>query len=63
MSSWVERNGISLQLLGGLIVTLVTLTAYAFTTFQTKDDYKGSMENLEKRLDRMETKIDDLLRR
>lgn len=63
MESWIKRNGLALQLIGGLMATLITLTAYAFTTFQTKEESKETNLSVEKRLDRIENKLDILLRR
>lgn len=51
-------------------VGIATLTTYFFQTFETKDsfnDYRMSQERYDaeiiKRLDRMDSKLDDLLKR
>lgn len=54
----ISNNWITI--LGGIIATTVTLTAYAFTNFQTKDAAKEYIHFLEERLDRLENKIDNL---
>ena len=39
----------------------VALTSFVFSNFETKADAKDKSELVEKKLDRMETKIDKLL--
>jgi len=55
---WVKKNAVIIQLLGGIIATLVTLTAYSFTTFQTRAEHDVSIGGVNHRLDRIEDKID-----
>lgn len=56
---------------GGIVATLITLTAYAYTTFQTKadtdkqviainDQFKYVLEIIDKRLERIEDKLDHI---
>lgn len=47
--------------LAATLVAALTLSAFAFTTFQTKDDAKESKADLVQRLDRMEHKIDNII--
>ena len=47
-------------LLGGIIATAVSITVFAYTNFQTKESAKDQVEWLDKRLDRIETKIDNI---
>lgn len=44
-----------------MIVTAVSLTAYAFTNFSTKAEVFQNSTVVEKRLDRIESKIDHLI--
>lgn len=68
----IEKHQGIISVIGGLLVTAVTLTAYALTTFSTKQETKEAlnqnqrttealMERIEKRLDHIEYKVDDLL--
>ena len=45
------------------IVAAVTMTSFAYTNFETKDDSRRSEQTVEKRLDRIENKVDQLLSR
>ena len=54
-----ENN--TLQFVGGIIATVITLTAFAFTTFQMKEDAEINKIGIEKRLDKIEDKIDLLI--
>lgn len=47
--------------LGATVLACMTLSAFAFVTFDTKDNAKERSDGLEKRLSRMEDKLDDLL--
>jgi hypothetical protein len=58
-----------IQILGGIIATAVTLTAFAYTNFQTKTETQETIRQLEKhqqlilntiekRLERIENKLD-----
>lgn len=47
-------------LFGGVIATAVSITVFAYTNFQTKESAKDQVEWLDKRLDRIEIKIDKL---
>lgn len=58
----VKENFSILQVIGVLIGTAVTLTAFAFGTFQTKIDFREFMDMFEKRIDRLELKIDEVLK-
>ena len=60
MGKWFDKHQAMLMLLGGVVATLVTLTAYAFTTFQTKEDTKGLYQMIETRFNRLEDKVDAL---
>lgn len=58
----VKDNFSILQVISALLVTAVTLTAFAFGTFQTKIDFREFMNMFEKRIDRLELKIDEVLK-
>ena len=45
----------------GMIVTAVTLTAFAFTTFRTESKSKDFESRVEKRLEKIENKLDRLI--
>ncbi len=65
MSRWVrylDQHMAVVTILATTIATLVTITAYAFTTFQTKEDSKSANSSVERRLERIEDKIDYLIR-
>lgn len=47
-----------LSILGGLVMTSMGLCAFAFTTFQTEKDADKIDASIERRLDRIENKID-----
>ncbi len=72
MELFLNRHIGIIQLVGGIIATAVTLTAFAYSTFQTKQDtqqtlntleqnHQGDLTTIEKRLDRIENKLDNLL--
>lgn len=44
--------------MAGMVVTLVTLTAFAFTTFRTETKAKEFESRVEKKLDQIDNKID-----
>lgn len=46
--------------MGGLLVSAVTVTAFAFTTFETKNNVSVLFSLIDKRLDSIEHKVDDL---
>lgn len=54
--TWVS---IAMSVLAGSL----GLTAYAFTTFQGKDDAQRDATRIEERLDRIETKLDRMIER
>ena len=45
----------------GILVTAVTLTVFAFTNFRTEQKARDAESRIEKRLDRLESKIDYLI--
>jgi uncharacterized protein Yka (UPF0111/DUF47 family) len=47
--------------LAATVTASITLTAFAYTNFETKDHSKEAQDNLVKRLDRIEEKIDQIL--
>lgn len=54
------------QWLGGFFVTMtaiLSVTVFLFTSFQTKGDFQDYKNGVEKRLDRIETKLDTALSR
>ena len=57
---WSERNLIVIQILGGIMATLITITAYAYTTFLTKEEHNSSLHQIEKKLDYIEVKLDGI---
>jgi hypothetical protein len=52
-----------LELIAAIITALVAVTAFAFTTFTTKAENDTMHIGVEKRLDRIEMKIDHLIER
>ena len=71
MEHWLNKHIAIIQLAGGIVATAITLTAFAYSNFATKEDVKNSISNvqiqndnvrswLEKRLDRIEQKQDQL---
>ncbi len=46
--------------IGATVVAALIGCAYAFNTFQTKDDAKETKSDIVQRLDRIENKIDEL---
>ena len=50
-----------ITIVGGMCVTAVSLAAAAFTTFELKEDHDKFEGRIDSRLERMETKIDQLL--
>lgn len=54
------------QWLGGFFITataILSVTVFLFTSFQTKGDFQDYKNGVEKRLDRIETKLDVVLSR
>ncbi len=49
--------------LGATVVAAMTMAAYAFSTFETKDFSELRSVSLERRLDRIEGKVDMLVER
>lgn len=45
-------------MIGGLVAAATTVTAWALGTFQAKTDFQRFEDHLDKRLDRIELKID-----
>lgn len=64
-----DRNPEALRLDGWLllILTLITgaigMVTYSFTTFETASHAKENKDTIERRLDRIEGKIDELLQK
>lgn len=56
MERFLKRNEIVLKVLIGGMVTAISITVFAFNTFQTQRE----ADKTEKRLERMENKIDDI---
>lgn len=54
MSQWIAWISAS-------VVAAATLSAFAYTNFQTKENAKEFKDDIEKRLDRIENKLDKLL--
>lgn len=50
-----------IEWIAGVAVTLVALTAYAYTTFETKEDAREKKGDIVQRLDRIETKLDQMI--
>lgn len=61
---FIEGNAAFIQLIAGTIATMITLTAFAYSTFVTKEQLKDNegriKEMTEYRLSRLEEKIDKL---
>jgi len=49
--------------LGATIIACASLTAFAYQTFQTKDAASEHKTDIVHRLDRIETKVDELLKK
>lgn len=49
--------------LGATVVACMALTAFAYQNFETKDDAKEKKSDIVQRLDRIETKLDELRNR
>lgn len=47
-----------ITLISGLCVTGVSLTAFAFNTFELKTNFEKLVDRLDQRFDRLEQKID-----
>lgn len=47
----------------GLIATGASVVAWSFDRFQTKDAADGTTQGIERRLDRIENKLDKLMER
>jgi hypothetical protein len=69
MEQYLNKHSAVIQILGGIIATAVTLTAFAYTNFQTKTETQETIRQLEKhqqlilntiekRLERIENKLD-----
>lgn len=56
---WPTMLSLLIALLGGSL----GFTAYAFTTFETHESAQSSRESIERRLERIEAKIDRLSER
>jgi len=68
IENYLDRNLGLLQIIGALMAGLITLTAYAHTTFATKDDVKLSISDtkeilirIEKNVDKIDDKVDRIL--
>lgn len=73
MEAYLNKHSAVIQILGGILATVVTLTAYAYSNFQTKEDHDKSIATIEKnqglildqidrRLERIENKLDKIER-
>lgn len=64
ISRYIDRNSAIIQLVGGIIATLITVTVYAYSTFVTKAEMHDAADGIKKfedyRLDRLETKLDKI---
>lgn len=60
MEKWINKHVGFIQVIGGILATAITLTAYAYTTFSTKAETNDLKMWLDKRLDRIEQKQDQL---
>jgi hypothetical protein len=69
MEQYLNKHSAVIQILGGIIATAVTLTAFAYTNFQTKTETQETirqiekhqqliLNTIEKRLERIENKLD-----
>lgn len=47
--------------MGATVAAAMCLSAFAFTTFQTKDEAKDSKQDIVQRLERIEQKLDETL--
>lgn len=60
----IEKNGHFIQLIAGVVATFITLTAFAYQTFVTKEQLKENENRIRElsdyRLSRLESKIDKL---
>lgn len=51
-----------LSWLGAIAAMVGAITAYAFSNFETKSDHDRSYEHVDKRFDKLEGKVDQVLR-
>jgi multidrug efflux pump subunit AcrB len=69
VEKYLNKHAAVIQILGGVLATAVTLTAFAYTNFQTKEETKDALAQIEKhqelilrqidkRLERIENKLD-----
>jgi len=71
MERFLNKHQALIQIAGGILATGITITVFSFQTFQTKENAKETAvqvnekqdyiyQSLEKRLDRIENKIDQI---
>lgn len=49
--------------IGATLMAAITMVGFIYTNFESKADYKDWKDDLEKRLERIERKVDTLLER
>lgn len=73
IEKFIDRHSPTLQFVGGILATALSITVFAFSNFSTKEEVKEKIEaaersndkvlqQIDKRLERMENKIDSLAR-
>lgn len=75
MEAYLNKHAAFVQILGGILATAVTLTAFAYSNFQTKEETRTQIEDLkdsveknqdlilntiDRRLERIENKLDKI---
>lgn len=40
-----------IQIAGGIVATLISVTVYAYTTFATKEEVRSSIQSIDRKLD------------
>ena len=72
LEQFANKHQALMTIVGVIVATAVSVTVYALTTFETKEEVRLALDNnekvntaisvnIEKRLDRIENKIDDLI--
>lgn len=53
----IFTNGQWATIIGGLVMAAVSVTAFAFTTFEQKSDLRDWLSGIDRRLDRIENSL------
>lgn len=61
VESYFQKHQFLIHTIGGLLALAVTLTAFFYTNFVTKAEATESGNYMDKRLDRIEKKLDHII--